>query len=1369
MKRYFIAVGCPNTLGLRPLKQVGPDVEKLTRFFTSQGYERVLSDRIRANTPAQTILNELGGWFASPERSASDRVVLYFAGHGDSRGRFGHHYLLTADTSLRLLSRTAVRASDLIEAIAEGEDDGDRPERVLILLDVCYAGAGAQQIASQLTRGVASRSFPTGLWIIASADRDTEAGDGAFVRAFVATLDNSAYAPAGPQEVVEPAALVTGMNEWLEHTRISQSVEFYATGVRGRTDFIMNPRSDHRRVGRVLQDDFTWQTTRGSLSAGGVAVAFVGRIRAVAKAKEILSGSEQRRLGVVTGDPGSGKSSVLGHVANALQHESRTSFDMVQLSLRGQRISDVRDLIELHRNRFRGDGAAGWCIVLDALDEAADPAGMARFIATELAPTGLGVLVGSRRVPAVNVLSTNAVVVDLDAPQFFDPADMEEYIRSRLTAFAPHLSDAERRSKVSAISRECGTSFLLAQLFTRQADWVPQARSQSESLEQAFAKDLERFGEADRRKILNLLVPLAFAHGVGLPQKRIWSGLASEISGSKYGNDDIEWLKGTAPYFIVQDSADGEAVYRLFHEQFSYWLQCQVDATAMRERIANVLLQSARGSISQNWACDGIEPYVRRHLAEHMLYAGRIEELAADPGLLLSLKRASLLATLPSARSEQGINGAASFSAIYADGLARTDGPALLRLSALLHGATELASALEVKPHTYNWWPTWFSGLATVPSTYLGTLSSKALSVFVVDDARHGSVVIAATTTELSAWRARDGEFIGTMMSQATIVTAGPAAEGIGVRVAFATEAGILAIADIESSQILVSVSLGDAENPTHIETLDSSTRDGRSVLVTGDSRGNLAIWDSRDLSLIQSRDNAHKLGIQIVRVVSAPGRAAFIASYSYPYNGNTRLENTSLKLWDYTDLTRRSFSLTKSSAIKQLATGQIEDEPVVYVSWLTELEVFSADGASLRLSDLTLGLAIQNQIGHRFVGERYGALRLFDHDELNINNAGDYSTIPFAKGSLVSLAFKLDGADCVAAIDNRRVLIYRLSALASRESLLASLRRNGTVGIWNYCGSALTRFAIAHNSRGLIYSIDSQTGKSVQPSQAAEAAGVLEFATFRGEPIACIANDHCASFWRLPTLDEALSKVELPFKIERAILFSDRRGRDLFAAVVFHSSERSVLVYELGPPLRPLAGFRPSGWKEKGIFALSYFADTERTLLGIGSRRGASVWDLEAFEAQHERFLDYTFPRDSTTHEVQYDIVAAACLLSGTAGVTADSHAIDFFSHGGSCFLLSADDEGGLAVGDLSTQKVVARLKVNGGTATSVGHIAANGRVILFCVVSGHLWLYDDKLTALGDVLLPSDFRVAWANGENIIMGSDSGLVSLNVSPLLR
>ena len=241
-RRYLIAIGspsCPNMNGLPKLEQVKHDIERVTTLFTAQGYERV--DRIRLGSTASTIKRALSEWFSSSERKESDCVVIYYAGHGDEGERFGDHYLFTVESDENDLLNTAIETRSLIKSFFS-DNKRQSPQNVLLILDVCYAGIGQRQSLGVLSslRGV--NSAGGGFWMIASSDAQTEAGDGAFVKALETVLQNDSERFQREEEFLSLDFLVGHINQYFETTGQEQKAIASAAEIQKQAIFIRNPR-----------------------------------------------------------------------------------------------------------------------------------------------------------------------------------------------------------------------------------------------------------------------------------------------------------------------------------------------------------------------------------------------------------------------------------------------------------------------------------------------------------------------------------------------------------------------------------------------------------------------------------------------------------------------------------------------------------------------------------------------------------------------------------------------------------------------------------------------------------------------------------------------------------------------------------------------------------------------------------------------------------------------------------------------------------------------------------------------------------------------------------------------------------------------
>jgi Flp pilus assembly protein TadD len=242
-KRFLIAIGsssCPK-MPLADLARVESDVERVVDLFEGpqQGYTRVLSDQISIDADAEDIKNALSKWFGSPGRSQDDIVILYYAGHAGEDGNLGSHYLYTFNSRRNELSTKAIETQQLVKCLFEGNNN--YPENVLLILDVCYAGAGADGIIQSLTSGSSTRK-PSGFYVLCSTNSATEAGDGHFVDALVSVLKNSDW--EDNDEFLELSKLRDKINEYFRDSKASaQQATLSNIDSANPQIFIKNPKA----------------------------------------------------------------------------------------------------------------------------------------------------------------------------------------------------------------------------------------------------------------------------------------------------------------------------------------------------------------------------------------------------------------------------------------------------------------------------------------------------------------------------------------------------------------------------------------------------------------------------------------------------------------------------------------------------------------------------------------------------------------------------------------------------------------------------------------------------------------------------------------------------------------------------------------------------------------------------------------------------------------------------------------------------------------------------------------------------------------------------------------------------------------------
>ena len=791
-RRYLITIGSPDCPNLPRLLRVEKDIKLIADFFTSdaQQYEHVLKAEISLSASASQIRQELIGWFADPDRREADRVVIYVAGHGDATARFGDHCLLTSDSDPRR-SDSYIRTSDLARWLYEGA--GFRPQSILLILDVCYAGGGAADVTKELHPAHARvLRDGAGFWVMATSDPNSEAADGAFVNAFLNVTGDDAWFPAGGARYISPADLTEAVNEhFRKHATVQEAVYYVMGGGRQRASFIRNPNFTSDFEGLSFEDRTHWELkARGIDFHGASGWYFTGRKDAIKKLVNWLTAPKSDlRARVVTGAPGSGKSAVLSWLIMATHRATRDAMieaglidtdlrapplDAVvaKVNVRGMRVgqivaalaqafdADQGELSDLIADLSCRDGPIG--IVIDSLDEAAEPTTIERDLLDPLRGcNSVRLIVGSRRQGRSIPLRDFAECIDLDSSEYFEQRDVVAFAYRRLTA--PNATYASTDQHVHAhhladlVATRAARSYLLARLICRSlaeappidtsiANWA-ESFDLPVGIEDAFASDLARFPPEKRREIVDLLIPLAYSRGKGLPQKGVWHRIASAVSDRQYTNADLRLLKEEVGYYLIQDTESDEVVYRLFHQTFADYLRRLTAEEDVERRFAEglaALVPREKGALSWDQVR---EPYLQNHLPSHAAVAGILESYVLDLEFLLNISPMALLAELPGLRSPDA--KAAGYAFRRASHWMRA-GQASRALSYLAWGACQYRSEalerqLRQRVSTLPWSPEW-SISQQIPSSYvLADIGESTTAIAVGIDPQHGPIVILGT------------------------------------------------------------------------------------------------------------------------------------------------------------------------------------------------------------------------------------------------------------------------------------------------------------------------------------------------------------------------------------------------------------------------------------------------------------------------------------------------------------------------------------------------------------------------------------------------------------------------------------------------
>ncbi|RZU15992.1 WD40 repeat protein [Kribbella rubisoli] len=377
---------------------------------------------------------------------------------------------------------------------------------------------------------------------------------------------------------------------------------------------------------------------------------------------------------VITGPPGSGKSALLGQLVVRTRPEIRSVLERLGLLIQtaeGDRPPDDIFDLSLHLTgmttadllaqiaglldlvpppaqlphqvewliaRLSGHAGAPLTVLLDALDEAADPVAMAASLRRLSRLPAVRLVVGTRQVAAGE---DNAVDVDLLAILQVRPSDVVTvqrdgdaiagYARRRLTdavRAGELIADPDLIARTSARIGGGSDDFLGARLIIAELRATPGPLTE-DGITPLLQKDHRTlFADAVARmqrhhsSARTLLRALAMARGRGLPLRDgVWAQVGSALSAGQLPNgDDIhDLLRIAAPYVSVHHE-HGQTVYRLAHRTFEEHFEA--DRTEVAEghaKIVRVLADSLRARGASN---DTANPYIAHYVSAHALAGG---------------------------------------------------------------------------------------------------------------------------------------------------------------------------------------------------------------------------------------------------------------------------------------------------------------------------------------------------------------------------------------------------------------------------------------------------------------------------------------------------------------------------------------------------------------------------------------------------------------------------------------------------------------------------------------------------------------------------------------------------------------------------
>ena len=1061
--RRFLLTGVVSRYQFEPSwnrEELAGDLQAMVDLFTGDlGYRHV---PVMGLDPTWLQIHDaLHDFCAAADRQPDDYLVVYLAGHGEILpvGDTGfEHILLPADASPTDLRRRAVKSGDLAEWML-----ADTPvRRLLLIVDACYSGMGGLDFArnaltrtgtpSQLTQAEGSAVV-----VVTATAPAQQAIAGAFTAAFTQAVRSQATAGHAPGALSIDAVLnVLRADPELPASQQAQWALVAGSGT--IPDFLPNPRGDAALVDLDLDEaDRRWRARRAlerqraeDLRGQFIprTLGFTGRHRALASITGWLDTPADGRPVIVTGDPGSGKTAVLGLLAALADPARRPTVPRDGLPAGAIPGPDAIGVAIYAGNLTTGQVLAGLAAaagiedinpdpaalgsglsrllaglrssdtplvaMIDALDEAADPPQLAGELLRPLIERGRGsirLLLGTRRYVCAHLgrgWQDRCEVIDLDAPGYADPAALAEAIRRTLAGLTP-VPGAQSASTpfvscpptlleevTAAIAGAAGHSFFVARILAATQAAQPALPDPADlawraSLPRAagpaMRRDLDlRLGERAAQAV-DLLLPLAYAQGGGLPWEDMWSLLANALApGHGYTNEDLLWLVGHAGSFIVEGGTiSSRSIYRLYHRSLAEDLIVSRDQAADQRAIATALTAHVprRHNGRPDWPSS--HPYTLAHLATHAARAGGIDDLAQDPGFLLTADPLELIAALDTITGRPAHAAADAYRTALP--IIRRHPPAehacYLGLAARCGRAETLADRIDADGLTGPWRARWASWQLQRPHQQI---------------TGHDGPVRAVAVTEL------DGRPV--------IISGG--------------DDGTVRVWDLATGTPVGDPFTGH-DGP--VRAVAVTELDGRPVVISGSDDGTVRVWDLATGTPVGDPFTGHDGPVRAVAVTELDGRPVVISG---------SFDRTA-RVWDLATGTPAGDPFTgHGDWVRAVAVTELDGRPVV---------ISGGDDGTVRVWDLATG----TPIGDPFTGHD-GPVQAVAVTELDgrpvVISSGDDGTVrvwDLATGTPVGDPFTgHDGnvlAVAVMEIDGRPVVI--------------SGGDDGTVRVWDLATGA--------------------------------------------------------------------------------------------------------------------------------------------------------------------------------------------------------------------------------------------------------------------------------------------------------------------------
>ncbi|MFH8520467.1 caspase family protein [Streptomyces gelaticus] len=929
--------------------------QQIIDLFTGQlGYQHA-SD-LGLNPTAAQLTDGLRAFCRAPDRRPDDILAVYIAAHGETL-EDDEHVLLTADTdpediddalptltlARKILRGTQVRRLLLMLDTCFSGQGGNELLAAVAGLKARWgeeSGAGLALLASaQPNEFAETGAFP---YLLGEAVTSlATAGYGPeelALDALVAEMKAHPKRPGHQTTSAEIIGLTGAIPPFFPNPRHDARLTHIDLALQQTSAW--QTQADRREI------EYRTRLLRRAMGHSDPARAgwwFSGRHRALDDMTRWIADlpPEQPALAVTAG-PGSGKTAVLGLITTLTHPEHRRTVPLDALGLGDRSLPGVGSLDSAiyaqnltDQQVLQGIAAAArvdatsvadllnglpahahtgrrpLTVLIDALDEAETPDSLCGHILRPLIDHGssrIRLLLGTRPHLLPRLGMHREDHIDLDADTYADREAVQAYTVRNLLEAAPnspylHCPRGQLRAIARQVARAAGRSFLVARITagTLAADpALPDPadpvwrRSLPRLPSQAIHRDLTQRLRDQAQRAIDLLRPLAFAQGQGLPWEDLWAPIATAVSGRPYTNDDLHWLRGAAGSYVVEATEDGRSVYRLYHEAMAEHLRHDQDASTVHAAITAVLRRHIpyRADATPDWA--RAHPYALRHLVTHAALGNRLDEIVIDTEYLVhadpdELARHLHLTTTDNARLH---------AAVYLASLGRhrpldpTDRRQVLAIDAARYNAQTIHRALNAALPPSSWMPLFATG-ADVSPALRNTMTDHNGPMHTVACIKLGVRPIAVTGGEdgtVRIWDLTSGQPVGTPLTGHTDWVQAVACTELDGRPTAVTggDDGTVRIWDLTTSQPIGTPLTGHDDD---ILSVTCTQVDGRRIAVTTGRDGTVRMWDLTTHQHFGTPLTGHDGRVAAVACTELGGRPIAVTG---GYDGTVRI-------WDLT------------------------------------------------------------------------------------------------------------------------------------------------------------------------------------------------------------------------------------------------------------------------------------------------------------------------------------------------------------------------------------------------------------------------------------------------------------------------------------